>query len=116
MRKIYELLEDGEWKILLQSIDASENQIAFVYWDKNLIVIDPKFDIIISLVHECIHILEDEGKIAFKGITLTEKEHEVEDLERFCKLSIRTHQASKLIKLLAQNLRRSKTDLGLFKK
>lgn len=113
MRKIYGVSEDGEWKILLQNIDASEKQIAFVYWDKNLVVIDPRFDIILSLMHECIHILDDEGKIILIGKTLGEREAEVEELEKFCKVNIRADQAHKLIRLLTQNLCHPKTNSGL---
>lgn len=107
MKKIYTVLESDEWKIVLQKIDPIDDRIAFVYWDENLIVLDPRENVIVLLIHECLHILDDEGEIILKG-TPSERELKVEALEKFCHTHLGADQAFKLTNLLAQNLCRSK--------
>jgi len=69
-RKVIEFLRDNEdgWEIRLYPISGNvrlcrglgfgtSNIAGCVLWDRNLIIADPRTDVLSTIVHECLHVL-----------------------------------------------------------
>lgn len=99
MQKIYGVLESGKWKIIYAKF---ENYRGYVLYEERLIILDPREDILLTLIHECLHVLFYEEKLKLKRRKNEEKE--VGRLEKFCSKYLDQPQAFRLTELILKNL------------
>jgi len=99
MKKIFKILESGELKIVYKK---SSKYRGYFISDNKIIALDPRDEVIQTLVHECLHALFFERKIKlFAGES---EEDMVLYLEKFCRRYMSYAQAIYLTELLAKCL------------
>lgn len=99
MKKIYGVLESGNWSIKYTNLEYYRGY--FLYEEK-LILLDPRKNILPTLIHECLHVLFYQ-QILKKSWFKTE-EAEVQKLEKFCEKNLTPKDAERLTELLLKNL------------
>lgn len=98
IHRIIKLIKNGDWTIIYKKMDDTDG---YVLHDELTIIIDPRQDVLTILVHECLHILFENGLIQGEK----EKEEQiVSDLEILCMERMTPKQAIILTKLLADYL------------
>src|SRR5688572_7921838 len=102
MRRIYKLCAQGEWRLryarirkngrLCRGHGLSTNTVGFVDVEPQIIWVDHREDMLMTFVHECLHILMGDRYLNRHEA----EEREVQRLEKLMKRNISARQAKRL--------------------
>ena len=101
VHRIYRLLSAGEWRIVFERIhdnrkvcleqDVHLTSIGFCDYGNEILCVDYRYDILGTIVHECLH-----------AIFQDKKERDIKKLEKFVMNNITPLQAKRIMLLAAK--------------